>query len=352
MRDGLLIYGANGYTGRLIARTFARAGLKPLLAGRDADKVRAVADELALSWTSFDLSDQTAVDAALSKVVVVLHCAGPFWVTSTPMVDACIRTGTHYLDITGEIDVFEACAARKGEAGTAGIMLLPGCGFDVVPSDCLAAHVFRRQPDATHLRISISVPGAVSPGTLTTVASQVARMTRVRRDGTIVDLDVPPKRQVDFGKGPRTVAGVSWGDVSTAFHSLHVPNIEVEFELTPQMAQLANLPAALRNWLGTALGQRVLQAYARSIRATPDAEGSPDWSCTLLAEATNAGGSSALSRLRTKGAYWVTAQTTLAIARRVLGGDAPVGYQTPSSAYGGDLILEVPGSTLEDIDVY
>jgi short subunit dehydrogenase-like uncharacterized protein len=268
------------------------------------------------------------------------------------MVDACIRTGTHYLDITGEIDVFEACAARNGEAAAAGIMLLPGCGFDVVPSDCLAAQVFRRLPDATHLRISISVPGAVSPGTLTTVASQVARLTRVRRNGKIVDLDVPPKRQVDFGKGPRTVAGVSWGDVSTAFHSLHVPNIEVEFELTPQMAQLANLPPSLRRWLGTPLGQRILQAYARSIRAMPDAEGSPEWSCTLLAEATNARGSSVRSKLQTKGAYWVTAQTTLAIARRVLSGGAPVGYQTPSCAYGNSLILEVPDSTLEDLAVH
>src|SRR5436853_304231 len=118
MREGLLIYGANGYTGRLIAKTFARAGLKPLLAGRDVAKVRAVADPLGLPSANFDLLDAPAMDAALSQVVAVLHCAGPFWATSKSMVDACIRAGTHYLDITGEIDVFEACAARNDEAAS------------------------------------------------------------------------------------------------------------------------------------------------------------------------------------------------------------------------------------------
>ena len=265
------------------------------------------------------------------------------------MVDACVRTRTHYLDITGEIDVFEACAGRSNEAAAAGIMLLPGCGFDVVPSDCLAVHVASRLPDAVGLRLSISLPGAASPGTMATGARQVARISRARRNGKIVDLLAPTKGTADFGGGIRPTVGISWGDVSTAFYSTHIPDIDVEFEATPQIAQLTSLPRFVRNMLGSTLGQRLLRAYVGSIRQVPDDEGSPGEACVVLGEARSASGAVVRSRLRTKGAYWVTAQTAQLIANKVLLGNAPVGFQTPALAYGEGLILEVAGSTIEDL---
>ena len=349
MRDGILIYGANGYTGRLIAKTFAQADMRPILAGRDGEKVKTIADNLGLPFTVFALEDKPALDAALTGVVGVLHCAGPFAETSKAMVDGCLRTGTHYLDITGEIDVFEDCALRGEAAAAAGIMLLPGCGFDVVPSDCLAVHMKTRLPDAVALRLSISLPGAVSPGTMATGAIQVARISRARRNGTIVDVPAPPRGTADFGKGPRRTVGISWGDVSTAFHSTKIPNIDVAFELTPQISQLTSLPSFLRGLLGSGAGQRLMRAYVRSVTAAPDENGSPDAECVLIGEARNASGVVARSRLQTRGAYWLTAQTTLLIVNKVLAGNAPLGFQTPALAYGKGLVLEVAGSTLTDL---
>ena len=108
----LLIYGANGYTGALIARLAAERGLRPVLAGRSRAGLAAVATPLGLEERVFALEDAAALDAGLAEARVVLHCAGPFAHTARRMADACFRTHTHYLDITGEIAVFEALAAR------------------------------------------------------------------------------------------------------------------------------------------------------------------------------------------------------------------------------------------------
>jgi short subunit dehydrogenase-like uncharacterized protein len=125
-----------------------RPGRTPHSVGRNLAKVNAVARPLGLKARAFDLGDPNRLDAAIKDVSVVLCVAGPFSATSRPMADACLRNCVHYLDITGEIDVFEALAARDAEATARGVMLLPGVGFDVVPSDCLAAHLKHRLPDA------------------------------------------------------------------------------------------------------------------------------------------------------------------------------------------------------------
>jgi short subunit dehydrogenase-like uncharacterized protein len=131
----LLIYGAYGYTGRLVVSEARAAGLRPVLAGRDASALAAMAGPLGLDHRATSLDDQGGLDTALEGARVVLHCAGPFVQTSRAMVDACLRRGVHYLDVTGELAVFEAIAARDAEARACGVTLLPGVGFDVVPSD-------------------------------------------------------------------------------------------------------------------------------------------------------------------------------------------------------------------------
>ena len=168
MSDGFMIYGATGYTGALVARAAAALGMTPLLARRSEAKLQRVAAPLGLVYRAFELSDVRSLDAALTEVSAVLHIAGPFSHTSRPMLDGCLRTGRHYLDITGEIEVFEACAGRESEARQAKIMVMPGVGFDVVPSDCLAAHMKRRSPDATALTLAIGGLGQMSQGTAKT----------------------------------------------------------------------------------------------------------------------------------------------------------------------------------------
>ena len=149
-----MLYGANGYTGRLIARVAAGRGERPVLAGRSAEKLEPLARELGLEHRVVGLDDQDLQCAALADVDAVVHAAGPFSLTSEPMVDACLATSTHYIDITGEIDVFERIFARDGEARRAGVVLLPGAGFDVVPTDGVAARLARELPEAVELELA------------------------------------------------------------------------------------------------------------------------------------------------------------------------------------------------------
>src|SRR5262245_9289082 len=135
MSDALMIYGATGYTGRLMVAEALALGLAPVLGGRDEAKLAGMAHELGLEYRVARLADSGRLGKALSDVQVVLHAAGPFSETAAPMVDACLRTGTHYLDITGEMVVIEALAQHHAEFRRHGLMLMPAVGFDVVPSD-------------------------------------------------------------------------------------------------------------------------------------------------------------------------------------------------------------------------
>jgi short subunit dehydrogenase-like uncharacterized protein len=349
MNGRIMIYGATGYTGKLVAKEAKRQGLNPLLAGRNEAKVKAVAEPLGFEYRAFGLDNNTAMDAALSEVQAVLHIAGPFSKTSKPMLDACLRTKRHYLDITGEIDVLEACAARDAEAKAAGIVVLPGVGFDVVPSDCLAAHMKERMPDATKLTLAIGGLDKMSRGTAKSSMESVGNPVRVRRDGKIVTQWPPDRRSFDFGRGPRPSIAVGWGDVATAYHSTGIPEITVYFEAMPQLEQMANLSGTMRKLLSSAPMQAMLKLSARFLPEGPsDAERAAGFGL-LLGEAVNAKGEKMISRLRTLEGYTLTAVTTLEAAKRILGGNAEPGFQTPSRSFGPDFILSFEGCSRIDV---
>jgi short subunit dehydrogenase-like uncharacterized protein len=231
----ILIYGATGYTGRLIAKAASDRGARPVLAGRNLEKVKRVAEPLGLSARAFDLGDPARVDAAIKDVAVVLCAAGPFSATSRPMADACLRNRVHYLDITGEIDVFEALAARDAEAKARGVMLLPGVGFDVAPSDCLAAHLKRRLPDANDLRLYLR-PRNMSRGTAKTRSRQFAAGTRMwARAGCL-----SRSREVQFRRWE--MPSVSLGVTSHCVPFDRWPNIDVHFEASPAICSVCAPP--------------------------------------------------------------------------------------------------------------
>jgi short subunit dehydrogenase-like uncharacterized protein len=259
-----LIYGAYGYTGALIAREAAARGHLPILAGRNVAAVTARGRELGLEHRAFALDRPAAVGEGIRGVKAVLHCAGPFAHTSRPMADACLREGVHYLDITGEVVVFEALAARDAEARAAGVMLLPGAGFDVVPSDCLAAHLKRRLPSATHLALGLLAVGKRSRRTATTVLEGLPHGGLVRRGGVLRRVPAAWKtRAIDFGGGPVQAITIPWGDVATAYHSTGIPDIEVYLA-----ALLATrLAARASRFLGWLLGARPASS---STSSSPD----------------------------------------------------------------------------------
>ena len=346
-----LIYGASGYTGRLAAEHAAASGLRPVLAGRRREDIEAVASRLGLEHRVFDLGSPRSIGEGIRGMSAVLHAAGPFSATSRPMVDACLGAGVHYVDITGEIAVFEAIADRDREAKAAGVMLLPGAGFDVVPSDGLAAHAKRRLPGATRLRLSIGGLGGISRGTALTMLERAGRGTMVRRAGQLVELPGAPRTAVDFGAGPRPAIGMSWGDIATAWRSTGIPDIEVFFEASPKLKRAATLSRLFRPLLSIGFVRDALKAQVRRrIPSGPTPERRARSRSVIIAEAwDDATGATVTSRLVTAEAYTLTAWTAVEIAHRAASGQAVPGYQTPSTAFGADFMLSFPATTREDL---
>ncbi|MDR3649423.1 MAG: saccharopine dehydrogenase NADP-binding domain-containing protein, partial [Acidimicrobiales bacterium] len=247
-----MVYGAYGYTGRLVAALATERGELPVLAGRDEHRLRALGERFELEHRTVDLQDPSALRAALEGFDVVAHCAGPFSATAEPMVDACLATKTHYLDITGEIDVFEWVLARHDEARAAGVVLLPGAGFDVVPSDCLAAMLARALPDAVRLELALRATGGVSPGTAKTAMESLGTAGRARVGGVIGPIPADRRRrEVEFADGKANAHAIAWGDVATAYHSTGIGDIVVYAALPPAIAPMMALAqvggAATRN---------------------------------------------------------------------------------------------------------
>ena len=346
MAEAILIYGAYGYTGQLIARRAAALGLRTILAGRDAERVRPLATGHDMEWRAFTL-DKAA--AHFGDIAAVLNVAGPFSRTAAPMVDACLATGTHYVDVTGEIGVFEALHERDAAARRAGIVILPGAGFDVVPSDCLAAYVHRRLPGATELQLVIGGMDEMSRGTARTAVESLGAGTAVRIDGAIRYLSRTPRGSADLGQGLRPTFGVSWGDVATAYWSTGIPNIEVFFEIGTGMERAARAPDALMRLMGSAPGRWFANRLIDRMPPGPDEAAREAGRAIIIAEVRDSEGGHVAARLDTPEPYRLTAATALEIARRVAGGEAQAGYQTPAAAFGPSFILGFAGVTRQDL---
>jgi short subunit dehydrogenase-like uncharacterized protein len=346
---GYLIYGANGYTGTLIARMAAGRNQRPILAGRNGPAVAAVANALGMESRTFALDDPIAVDAGLEGVRIVLHCAGPFMHTAKRVAEACLRRGAHYLDVTGEIGVFETMAALDAEAKRAGVMLLPGVGFDVVPSDCLAVHLKSRLPSATRLALGFQALGGLSRGTATTMAENFHRGGVVRRGGVLMRVPACWKtRTIDFGKGPRVAMTIPWGDVSTAWYSTRIPNIEVYMAAPAGQRLLARASRPFGWLLGSRWAQRRLkERIARSAPGPTDAQRETGTSL-LWGEARDDQGGRVAARLKGPEGYTLTALAALAVVERVAAGEWSAGFQTPGKQYGADFVLQIPGVVRTD----
>lgn len=350
MSRSVLVYGATGFTGRLVVRGLLDAGIEPILCGRNEASVQAMGRELRLRGLSATLDDPEIILAALRGCHVLLNAAGPFGATAGRLVAACIRAGVHYLDISGEVDAMESVARMHRQALVSGVMLLPGVGFDVVPSDCLALHVCRRLPDARKLTIAVSGLDLMSRGSARTMAVELAKGVRVRRDGRLTAVRAGAlERGFDFGEGGRACTAVSWGDVATAYYTTGVPDVEVYFEATPAVRSTLAATRAL----GPALGQSAWQTWLRTmVELMPD--GPPESErrrrrASIVAEAVSDDNRRAVSRLRLPEAYTFTAMSSAAITARVLRGDAEPGFQTPARLFGPDFVLEFSDVSREDL---
>jgi len=344
-----LLYGANGYTGRLIARLAHEYGLKPILAGRRKEIIAPLAKELNLAYRIADLNNAEALQSILQDVSVVLHAAGPFSVTAQPMIEACLATKTHYVDITGEIIVYEMAKRYDAAAKQANIMIMPGGGFDVVPTDCIALYLKNKLPDATHLQLAFaSIGGGVSHGTALTMSKGLGEKSAIRKDGKIIPVPLGHKGMwVDFGIKRLFVMTIPWGDVSTAYTTTGIPNIETYTGIAPKTYQLLKYQS-LFNWLlRTSFVRNLVKKRIDNGPPGPSDQRRMNGKSLVWGEVSNGKGEIAQARLNGPEGYTLTAHSSLLITQKILSGNVKSGYQTPAGCYGADLILEVPGVTRE-----
>ena len=346
-----LVYGSYGYTGNLIVEQAVKDGLRPLLAGRDEKQLCAQAEKFGLEYRAFSISGTAALDSALMEVDAVLHCAGPFVLTFRQMAEACIRTKRHYVDISGEIEGFEALAAMDEDAKRAGIMLLPGGGFDVVPSDCLIAHVAGKLAGATHVELYIkSIGSGVSRGTARSGIENSHRQGRIRRDGKIVSVpNVWDSKYVDFGRGPSRLVSMGWGDVSTAYHSTGILNVTVYMGFPAAMINMMRLTRFAGPLLYTRTARDFIKwIIGKFLAPGPSRKQNENGFALLIAEVSD-GKQTVRAKLQTPEAYYLTALTSVEIMKHILSSDFKSGFQTPSKVYGADFILQFAGVTREDL---
>jgi short subunit dehydrogenase-like uncharacterized protein len=350
MASTILVYGANGYTAELILRLAKAEGVRPIVAGRTESKIKPIAEAQGLECRVFALENPADVDKGLEGIGAVVHCAGPFSHTADAMAEGCIRNGCHYLDITGEISVFEWMAAKDQAAQDAGVMLMPGTGFDVVPSDCLAAHLKRRMPEAQSLTMAFQGVGQPSRGTATTMMEGIGNGGMIRKDGKIIEVPSGWKKEtIDCGNGPVECVTIPWGDVSTAYHSTGIPNIMV-YMAAPKQLQTMMTVARWFGWLlMSGPVQRMLKKQVQSQPPGPTDHERAAGSSYLWGKVEDGQGNSMESRLKTCEGYTLTALTAWDIAKKAAAGQVPTGFQTPSKAFGPDFVLEFEGSERVDL---
>jgi short subunit dehydrogenase-like uncharacterized protein len=346
----IILYGSYGYTGKIIVQECKTKNLSVILAGRNKESLQKQHAETGYPFEVIEISDSIALRNLLKKGAVVIHCAGPFKHTAKLMADACLETKTHYTDITGEHEVFELLAGYDQKGKAAGITIMPGTGFDVVPSDCLALHLKNQLPSATHLQLAFTMSkGGLSRGTSKTMVEGFGNGSLIRKDGKLTPINLGEKvLEIDFGSFKTLTLNIPWGDISTAWRSTGIPNIEVYTGATSKMIRGARMSKYF-NWL---LRQRWVKNYLlKKIDrkpAGPSEEKRNTGRSFLWGKVWDTTGKEYISTLETVSGYSLTAKTAVLIAEKILSGNFKAGYQTPAMAYGADLILEIENTKRTD----
>ncbi|KAF2394199.1 saccharopine dehydrogenase family protein [Pseudomonas frederiksbergensis] len=321
----LMIYGATGYTGRMAAEHAKAQGLNVVIAGRNAERLASLAVQLDVPYRVFTADANAA--QALEGISVLLNFAGPFAKTAEALMQACIQAGVDYLDITAEINVYRLAERLGAQAIEAGVMLLPGVGWDVVPTDCLAMHVARRLQNPQSLRVALQVAGSMSRGSAMSVSEIIGAGLLARVDGQLVATPDAQPRHFDFGDGPALCAPLSFGDLVTGWHSTGIANIAMFVHISGDAfpeGDLSQLPD----------GPSTEQREVHRARA--------------VGEVTGADGSVARSVIETVNGYSYTPMAAVEAARRVLAGERRAGFETPARVFGMGFAETIAGTTITD----
>lgn len=337
-----MIYGANGFTGELIARSAAAQRLKPILAGRNRASVEKLAHELSLPYRIFDLSDASAITAALTDCTVVLHCAGPFQDTARPMAEAAIAAKCHYLDITGEVMVYEDLLTLRDAAKAAGVMLMPGVGFDVVPTDCVANLLKQQMPEAIKLELAFVGADQAAAGSLKTALRQMPSGSLVRENGELKTIPFFSRsRRLELAGKPHEVYCIPWGDLSTAYVSTGIANIAVYTAFPASQAPVLKAARPLMPLLGNKLVLEIVDRLVDLFVRPPAAEYMNSAKSYIWGEVTDAKGKHCALTIEIRDTYTVTVEAALLIVSEILKGNHRPGFATCSQLFGPEFVFRL-----------
>jgi short subunit dehydrogenase-like uncharacterized protein len=342
----IILYGSYGYTGNIIAEIAAEDNREVLLSGRNAEKLHEQAEKLGLPRMRASLELPGELDALMSPGDVVLHCAGPYVHTWKTMAEACLRNRCHYLDITGEIEVFESLKQKGPEFAEANIMSMPGVGFDVVPTDCMALFLSKQISDPTHLEMALKgLGGGISRGTLKTMIENLGSSGAVRINGRIEKVPVAWRvKDIDFGGKVSRVVTIPWGDVSTAYTTTGIENITLYIALPSKVIRSMKWSRWMAPLLKTSMVKKFLKKRVDRGAPGPAEQKRKESRSIVWGSVRNKMGEEASAIIETKEAYQLTAEMAWHIACRVSDGDFSPGYQTPAGAYGDELIFQIDGT--------
>lgn len=348
-----MIYGATGYTGVLVAEEAVRRGHKPLLAGRSKSKLEALAGRLGLEFVAVDLSDRAGLAQAVERVKLVYHAAGPFTYTSAPMLAACLSSGAHYLDITGEMQVYQQVYRQHEAAQAKGITLISGAGFDVTPSDCLIQYVAEQLPDASHLVVALdmlgtsaSLAGNTSAGTAKSQLEIVAATGNLeRRDGQLVSIPLGAEaRTIRFADGERWATSVPLSDLEAGYRTTNIPNITAYLSFPPSVIRLMRVGGGvLQGLLKVGAVRRFASSVIDRTIGGPSELHREQGHSSIYVQVRNTKGETREAWMQTAEGYQFTMLCAPLVVERVLS-DSLRGALSPAQAFGADFPLAVAGT--------
>ncbi|MBN7804589.1 saccharopine dehydrogenase NADP-binding domain-containing protein [Agrobacterium rosae] len=323
----LMIYGATGYTGRMVTDHATKFGTSVVLGGRSEGPLAQLALKLGVEYRVFALVESDLIDRSLTDVAVLVNAAGPFLRTAKPLMDASIRNGVHYIDTAAELDSYRLAETLDADAKAAGVMLLPGGGGSVAMLGSLAGHAVARIQNPRKIRIGMHVAGGMSRGSVISATENMTAETLARMDGELVSV-ANSVQKLDFGRGAVDSFQVTLPDLITIWRATGVPDIETFVHVTGggfPKGKLSALPD------GPTEQERLENRYK------------------AVVEVTDADGTVTRSILDTVNGYSFTAIAVAEAGRRVLAGEVRAGFQTPAGLFGNGFAETIADTTIFDV---
>lgn len=245
----IAVYGATGYTGRLVAHELDRSGFEYRLAGRNPAKLAALAAELEGDPETFTIpvSDGAGLESLLADCPVVIACAGPFTLHGEPVLRAAVETGTHYLDTTGEQPFIQLAYERYGGAALDNnSAVIPAMGFDYVPGDMIAALTAAGMGPLETIKLGYTTAFQPTRGTMLSALEMIKGGDLEWRDGGLNPASQTIARgDFDFGPPIGTLAMTRYPAGEHLMVPRHIETERVETMLSAESLMPEHLAPAM-----------------------------------------------------------------------------------------------------------